>query len=338
MQKRDDKQFQMEMDSLIKEAEEMRLSRMEQHRKRHMLLMSLGIILVLCGASAFAWFFLVQSNLFLAVASMFVAVILPSFLYFWANEPIKTYQKEFKHVYMPKIAKALGDLKFHPNRGISENILRKTGILPAFGAYKAEDCFMGTYKGAKIMMSEAHLFHPKKKGERVFRGVLVLLEISDSLIEGHTILTANKEYAKHWPQTRWKKLKPVDIKVTEPSWDRFHVFSTKPESASLLVGEKLIKELAEAADIFDSSPMSAVLFKGKYVFMAIPYDHDMFEPSNIFVPVTTPRHAMNCKKEIEQLLEVVDVFDLYQDPTAKGAGKSTIDIGAGADEAREANS
>ncbi len=46
--------------------------------------------------------------------------------------------------------------------------------------------------------------------------------------------------------------------------------------------------------------------------MMIPYDKDMFEASSLFVPVTTKKQAMQCKREIEQLLEIVDVFDLYK--------------------------
>ena len=46
--------------------------------------------------------------------------------------------------------------------------------------------------------------------------------------------------------------------------------------------------------------------------MMIPYESDMFEPSDLFVPVQTKTQAMQCKKEIEQLLEIIDVFDLYK--------------------------
>ena len=46
--------------------------------------------------------------------------------------------------------------------------------------------------------------------------------------------------------------------------------------------------------------------------MMIPYEPDMFEASSLFVPVTTKTQAMQCKKEIEQLLEIIDVFDLYE--------------------------
>ena len=62
---------------------------------------------------------------------------------------------------------------------------------------------------------------------------------------------------------------------------------------------------AEAAAIFNNAALTAVLFGKKYVFMMIPNDKDMFEASDLFVPVTTNQHALNCKKEIEQILEII---------------------------------
>jgi hypothetical protein len=62
---------------------------------------------------------------------------------------------------------------------------------------------------------------------------------------------------------------------------------------------------------FGDANLSAVLFRGKYIFMMIPHETDMFEASDLYVPVSTQRHALSCKKEIDQLLEMLDVFDLY---------------------------
>ena len=110
---------------------------------------------------------------------------------------------------------------------------------------------------------------------------------------------------------RWKALQNVNIRVENPAWDRFVTVSNKPELAQKFVNDRLLKELSEASDIFDDSALSAVFFREKYIFLMIPYDGDMFEASDIHVPITTKRHAMRCKKEIEKILEVIDVFDLY---------------------------
>tara|TARA_R110001592_G_scaffold27763_20_gene102842 strand:+ start:2390 stop:3397 length:1008 start_codon:yes stop_codon:yes gene_type:complete len=308
----DDQRFTRILDNLIKESEEMRLTRMKQHRTRSFLSMNLTILSILAGVSAFGWFFLMEVQLLIAFLLLGLSLIPPIFLHFWVDGPLKKYKKEHKTVFMPKLAKALNGLTYHPNRGVSGKMIEKLAVIPAHDSYEAEDCFMGVYKGVKVIFSEARLYSKNRKGTPVFDGIFVLLETPDEVFEGHTIITANDKMVKSYAKTRWKTMNPVHVSVSNPDWDKFTIYSTKPDSAELLIGERLLKELAEASDVFDNAPLTAVLFGKNRVFMMIPYDKDMFEPSDLFVPVTTKTQALQCKKEIEQLLEIIDVFDLYQ--------------------------
>lgn len=308
----DEDRFRKNLDELIIEAEEMRLSRMKQHRTRGFIAMNMGILFMLIGVGAFGWFFLVMTDIPMATLCIVLSAIPPIALNIWAGRPLKLYAYEHKTKFMPKLAKALNGLSFYPERGVSAKVLAKLAILPAFDRYEAEDCFMGTYKGVKVVFSEARLFSKASKDGPVFDGIFVLLEIPGDVIEGHTILTSNSKMVKAWEKTRWKTMQRVYVSVSNPNWDRFQIFSTKPDAAELMVGERLLKELSEASDIFDGAPLSVAMFGKKFIFMMIPNDTDMFEPSNLFVPVTTNQHALQCKKEIEQILEIIDVFDLYQ--------------------------
>ncbi|PCI55973.1 MAG: hypothetical protein COB36_04040 [Alphaproteobacteria bacterium] len=308
----DDRKFGKRLDALIAESEEMRLNRMRQHRTRSFISMNLTIFSILLGVAGFGWFFLVQAILLPAVLSLALSLIPPVFLHVWAARPLKTYVREHKTVFMPKLAKTLNGLKFHPERGVSSKIIGKLAVIPAHDRYEAEDCFMGTYKGVKVIFSEARLYSKNRKDAPLFDGIFVLLETPESVIDGHTIITANSKMVKAYSKTRWKTMQEVHISVSDPEWDKFDIYSTKPESAELIIGDRLLKELSETSEVFDDSPLTAVLFGKKYVFMMIPYEPDMFEASSLFVPVTTKSQAMRCKKEIEQLLEIIDVFDLYE--------------------------
>ncbi len=305
--------FTKEMEFLIKEGEEMRIKRMMQHRMRSFVSMNVSILCGIIGIGGFGWFFLMEGQIgpaFAILALSFIPMIFMNF--FWSGQPLKTYVREHKTVFMPKLAKALNGLQFHPKRGVSAKMIGKLAVVPAHDRYEAEDCFMGTYKGVKVIFSEARLYSKAQKDGTVFDGIFVLLENNEEVFDGHTIITASHKMVKAYSQTRWKTMNPVHVSVSNPDWDKFTIYSTKPESAELMVGEKLLKELAEASDVFDKSPLTAVLFGKKYVFMMIPYDKDMFEASSLFVPVATTKQAMQSKKEIEQLLEIIDVFDLYQ--------------------------
>lgn len=319
LQRRDDVRFQHEIELLIKDAEDTRIGYMKKQRSRSFMTVILGTILMLAGACGFGWFFLMQGNLVFGVVCMVAGVLPLAFLTYWTGLPVKAYVKNYKTDFMPKMADLLGGLKFFPARGISRKIVSKTGVIPPHEIYEAEDCFMGVYKGVKVMFSEARLYKDKKSKDPVFDGIFVLLETGSNIIEGHTILTADSALAKRAAPTIWRKFKHIHVETSHPDWNRFQIFSTKPDVAELLVGEKFLKELSEAAEIFNDAPLSAVLFAKKYIFLAIPYEDDMFEASNMHVPVATKKHAMQCKKEIEQLLEIIDVFDVYKAQVPTGA-------------------
>ncbi len=309
-QKPDRARFEADIAHLMKAAEEDRMRFMRKVHSRDMMMVVIGILIVVLGGAGFGWFFLMKADLVRALSCIVAAVIVPHFLHPWAKGPLKAYVRNHKENFMPQMAKALGGLSFYPNRGIGEKMIRKTGVLPPYQRYKAEDCFMGVYKGVKVMFSEARLYG-KKKNQVVFQGIFALLETPAHMFDGLTIISANKRLVELYAPTKWKKLQPVNIQTQSIAHDRFSVFSNNEASAKLLVGDKLLKEFSEAGEIFDNADLSAVFFGGKYLFIAIPYDHDMFEASNIHTPVLTKKHANTCQKEIEQLIEIVDVFDIY---------------------------
>ncbi len=308
IQRRDDAYVQADIEALLKDTEETRLRFMTQRRSRSFIAMTVGIIALLIGAGGFGWFLLVHYDFLSALASISVAIIIPIILNIWALRPIKAYRDSYKSVFMPRIGQAIGGLKFHPSRGISAKVLSKTGLIPSHDSYDAEDCFMGTYKGIRVILSEARLH---KKKHLVFDGIFVLLELPSEVLEGHTIITADQDKAAKWAPTRWSKLQNVAFNTGNPAWDRLQVFSSAPDDARLLVGERLLKELAEASEVFDKSPLSTALFRKKFIFMMIPFEQNMFEACSVNVPVTTSQHALKCKREIERILEIVDVFELY---------------------------
>lgn len=304
MQAQNDLDFQHEIEQIIQKAEDVRLKKMRAHRDRTMVVTTLTLLLICLGSVLFGWFLLVAGDIALALLFLMCTIIPPVFFSSWAHEPIRDYIKQHKTVFMPAMAKALGGLTFHPRRGIGKNVLQRTGIVPKHKDYRAEDCFMGRYKGMKIMLSEARLTHPQKRREFSFHGIFVLIEASNPVFEGHSVLTADRALAKRLQQ----KLKGVPLPQT-PYSNEFEAYSSKPENVGQFLDNTMIREFGEMRDLFNKSPLSAAFFKGKYIFVMIPYNEDMFEASNVFVPVTTSDAAMKCKREVDQILSIIDILD-----------------------------
>lgn len=299
-----DHDFSQKLSDLTSRAEDFRMENMRRYNTRTMMALILGMISLVAGASGFGWFFLMEGNLWKALASIAAAFILPLILQYWAGGPIRAYRRNFKAQFMPVFAKALGNLHFHPKRGISETIIRKSGILPAFDRYQAEDGFIGQSEGVKLIMSEARLF---KGGDLVFEGMFALVEVPGAPFEGTTILTANPALK----QALMRNLNPCPVQNPEYA-ARLAVFTSNSNPPPVASDERLLKEYYEMSLAFENSPLSAIFWNKRFIFTAIPHEGNMFECSNMFVPITTSTTAKQCRREVEQLLSIMDILKLYK--------------------------
>jgi hypothetical protein len=318
---REDHAFQETTEKLLRRAEQMRMEHMQHYQFRANVTMAVGIFTIIAGGAGFGWFFLVRPQPGLAFACLVAPLILYYVLHSWAREPLKNYAKHHKQVFMPEMARVLGNMRFEPRRGISEKVIRKAGVVPRYGKYRAEDCFLGQYKGARMIMCEARLSDPKSRNRNIFDGIFVFIEAPNAHFKGHTVITADSDMTKHI-QNHWQGYNEIVLSASQYD-HKFYACATDTLHARNVLSDAFLKELSEMGQLFDDATVSAAFFGGKYLFIAIPYDKDMFEPSNAMMPVTTRDHALTCKREIEQLISIIDILELY-DTDRDGSAEQTL--------------
>jgi hypothetical protein len=299
--------FAQESEELAREAEIIRLRFMQSHQNRIFLSLTFGLLCGLAGAAWFGWYFIVNGDFLRAVWGLMG--FLPSLLLFsWARAPLKHYKRAHKEIFMPRMAKILGGFRYSAKGAVRADILKTSGVLPPYNRSQSEDCFAGRYKGIKIVFSEVQLL---KGGRPVFGGIIALLELPRDILTGRVIITADKKMAADYAGTRWKSLSRVPVKMPNSDWNRFDVFSSKPDEGIAIVGERLLKELSETADIFKKSPLTASFFNGRFVLLTIPSDEDMFEASDMQEPLPCAANASSRRREVGKILEIMDVFEIY---------------------------
>lgn len=301
--------FQEATERLLKRAEALRMQHMHDHQFRNNVALSFGVLCMIAGGAGFGWFFLMAPRPGLAFACLIAPLILYYFLHSWARIPLKAYFEHHKQVFMPEMAKALGNLRFNPRRGISEKVVQKAGILPGYKTYHAEDCFMGEHKGARMILCEARLSDSKTRTGNVFDGLFVFIEAPHAHFKGHTVITADSGLAERI-ENQWRNFTPVPLSAS-PYDHMFHAYAKDATHSREILSDAFLKEFSEMSELFNDTPLSAAFFGGKYLFIVIPYERDMFEPSNALMPVTTKDNALICKREIEQLISIIDIMDLY---------------------------
>lgn len=284
-------------------AEDIRVRCMNKAQFRRFVTATIGIIALIGSTGYFGWTLIVEGRLILGILAILASLILTLILNIWAAMPIKAYKAQYKKDVMPRLAKAIGGFSYAPKRGISRKLIEKTKLLPKCKYYTAEDCFTGHYKGHKIMLSEARLGQSPKQDTLIFDGLFVLMQEKEKRFEGHSIITADpfqfNRLSKHL------KSYPIDNNLYN---EHFKIFSNSDKDATQFNNDHLLKELLDAYKAFDKAPLSVCFFGERYVFFMIANKTDMFEPSSMNMPVTTVESTMQVKRELEKILEIIDVL------------------------------
>ena len=301
-----------EVKELIQKAEDMRLKNSHSYKFRQSLFYFVMSLSVGGSACYFVWVFLMGGSFALALGALGAGIVITPLMGYWAKMPLNNYRKTFKSEFMPALAKALGNLHYHPTGGIGMKTMIPSGIIPPHATYGAEDSFRGTFrKNIGLIVSEARMYGKNAKAPPIFDGLLVYLSVPKGSFKGHTIITSDHNAVKRWANTRWKKFNQIPVQQGIEAGD-FRVFTTNDDEGRGLADQDFIELLHKLSHLFGNKPVSSAFYGGSRVLLMIPSDDDMFEPGEIEIPVTSHGYAMKCKREIEQILNIVDVLDVYE--------------------------
>ncbi len=243
-----------------------------------------------------------------------VTFIVLGLLYRWVTKPRREYAKSYKKEILPKIAKLFGDFRYNIKGKAPMNLMLPSKIVPRHDRYKSEDYFTGEYKGIQIEFSEIDLAVRRRRKNRtsyqtVFKGLAVLLDTRHKRFFGHTLIDQNKSKISEWFKERSSTLQRAEM--VDPEFEAiFDVYTNDQVEARYLIDPIMIERLKGLYDEYDGEKMAAAFYDNKMLIL-IASKHNHFEPSNIYVPAISPDSILNMKKEIGEILSIVDKLSLY---------------------------
>ncbi|MCK6418668.1 MAG: DUF3137 domain-containing protein [Alphaproteobacteria bacterium] len=294
--------YAQETQRLAQAAENLRLRHVRRLRTRHNIAITFSLLVAIASAGGFGWYLMMEGDLPRALACTALAAVVPPLLLAWAARPLADYRRAHKQKFMPQLARLLGGLTYRAQSGLNPSIIKAADIAPAFTRHDSEDCFTGTLNGVKVIFSEMRLFDDQHVSPR-FSGLCVLLESAlDQRFSGHVVITDDPAYEPSLPAR--------EFSFESPETTQFSLYAETPEAAQAVANPRLLKELAEAAARF-KAPVRASFFKGRYVLIMFTSHEDMFEPSDLLIPVRTANYGTRVRTEISRILEIIDVVGLY---------------------------
>jgi hypothetical protein len=240
----------------------------------------------------------------------------------WIEIPKKLYSSAYKKEVLPDIARLFGDFIYKAKGCVPLKEFRPAKILPSYSRNTSEDYFEGEYKGTKIQFSEIHLEQRRNSGKRtyyvtVFKGLAIIIKMKENKFFGHTIIARNQSSFMEWFKEKDTGLDRANL--VDPEFEKtYDVYTNDQVEARYLIDPVMIERIKEMSKIYKTKGISAAFLNDNF-FILLPSDKNLFEPSDIKVRATNPKSVQKMKKEIEQMLYLIDHLNLY-DP--KKAHKS----------------
>ncbi len=247
-----------------------------------------------------------------SAAGLTIAVI--GGLYWWVTQPKRQYNKAYKQEVLPNLANLFGDFRYDVEGEIKLHKMWPSKILPNHDRYKSEDYFEGTYKGVDIEFSEIDFQQKRRSKNRtryvsVFKGLAILLDMKSKKFYGHTTLDKDRGKISEWFKERSKKLKRANL--VDPEFEKiFDVYTNDQVEARYLIDPVMMERLKGLQEEYDGKSMMAAFYDSKMLVL-IQSQYNYFEPADLEIPATDPRSILSMKKEIGEILSLIDRLNLY---------------------------
>lgn len=266
--------------------------------------------------------------------------------YWVITAPKRAYAKSFKETIMPRIAEMLGGLVYMIDGEIGMHKMQPSKIIPSYDRVRTEDYFTGLYKGVQVEFSEMHLTERRGSGKNrrtvtTFKGLAILLSMENKKFFGHTIVDHDKSKVSEWLSEKSLGLKRA--RMGSPKFEELYdAYTNDQVEARYLLDPKIIERFTHLYEYYtdprqrDERPheqgwmtkLAAASKFARYGFKmnkkslrAAYYDnrlliliespHNHFEPADLLVPATDPVSILHMKKEVGDILSLVDALEVY---------------------------
>jgi hypothetical protein len=212
----------------------------------------------------------------------------------------------------------MGNFSYQADGKIPMDELKPSKIIPGNDSYESEDYFEGTFKNvhmrfAEIKLTETHGSGKNRRTVTTFKGLCILLKMYKKKFYGHTILVKDQGKLAEWFRDKTSDLNKANL--VDPEFEKlFEVYTNDQVEARYLIDPVGIERIKALYTEYNGEKMGAAWYEGQLLIM-IASKHNHFEPADISVPATDPESLQTMKREIEQILSIIDRLELY-DPLA----------------------
>ena len=236
-----------------------------------------------------------------------VSLVVSFLLKFTAISPLERYRSVYKKRFVHKALQAhFSDLRYAPNRGISQETIAGLHMMNMGTSFSSEDYFQGTYKGLRLEQSDVEI---KKQGKRnsmiLFRGRWMIVDFNKPLRTDIQIIQKGFFFAVPSGFSR--------VEMESESFNQDFVVLAQNAHDAFYVITPAFMERIQNLMREDTSLM--LCFVGNQLHLAINDGKDAFEPGNVFrkLPTRADTMAWVIENEIKEITQLIDTLELDND-------------------------
>ncbi len=203
--------------------------------------------------------------------------------------PYEAYKGSYKAEVLRELVEFIDPaLKFRPEAGLGEAVFKECGIFRKEPErYACEDLVEGRFAGTAVRFSEVHaehkITHPDGKSHwhTIFRGILFSADFNKHFAGRTFIVTDYAERRFGFLGTMLQSAAATHgelVKLEDPDFEKeFATYSSDQVEARYILSPALMQRILEYRRKAKKSVQLS--FIGSRVYVAIPYDSNLFEPT-----------------------------------------------------------
>ena len=257
------------------------------------------------------------SLIVLFIEFIFLIIILTIIKNIVNGRDIKTFNKEFKNIFVLKLLQKFFDnLDYKSEEGFSEEYIENMGMLDTGDRFNSNDYISGTYKNIKFEQSDIHIEKEHEEEDKdgnkevvwktIFMGRLIVFDFNKKF-------RTNVQVSSHHfgaVTLPWEK-KFSSVKMEDTEFNRLFITYTESEhDAFYILTPHFMEKIKDITKELNCDVMFG--FADSRLYIAIDNDEDSFE-YNVFKPINEQEIEEIIVKDIKLITNFVDELNLDND-------------------------
>ena len=239
------------------------------------------------------------------------------FIFLFTRKDKNNFKKAYKNTVVLESLKSMFlDVRYEPNNGINEQVLRNTAMISMGDRYYSNDYISAKYKNIPFVASDVHIQeeHTDSDGDTytvtLFKGQWFIFDFNKSFKADLQICEkgfGNNRRGSLFSGDRLKKVELEDINFNK----QFNVYAQNELDAFYILTPNTMEKIKEVENKVSGKLLFC--FIDNKLHVGLYNSKDLFEYKNVYKSINLEQEKNNVLQDMKNITEFVDILDLDND-------------------------